>query len=334
MNGRWLARKILRLLPPKQRGKAQEFPIKQIAYLLAGTYGDFMQSLPAINTLQEKHPNANITLICPDFDPAHLLFLLPERVQFQQASWLFRQLFHPIDLILTNPIGAFRVKFDYAARFCAKTAYGFCYTDENGRSAYHFCYRLTNNIKSNMLLNMELISRTGKPITSSVGEFKNPENQYKAEPFRATHSQPDVLFHCGSTTLQTDFGTKRYQSIISEICKWVISINAPLEVIAGPTEASLLSKLNKKYPKLKTGTYSVEQLASRLEQHSGPIICFDSFMAHFCAYYKKAAIVINRELVKPGYDNSTLQTHVVLSKKTNWKLDNLFKVISSFLVQA
>ncbi|MFC1585495.1 hypothetical protein ACFL5V_08125 [Fibrobacterota bacterium] len=328
MTIRWLAKKLLRLLPQKPARALKEREISSIAYLFSGTYGDFVQSLDTLKALSEKYPSSIIYLVSPWAFYREFAFLLPENIRPKTFLQMLLFVVSPVDLMFTNVIAVYRVRWEAVSLLCSRVSYGFCYEDEPGRKSFTACYRLKGTYKNFSRLNFNLIALPGrydgKPLLEEKSFFSS-DNRVEEESY-AIPDERKILFHIGSATLRKDFGSFTYHGIICSIVDFLIEKEYGLTAVAGDQDKDILRMFMDDYPHVDTRIYSIPGLKEKLENFKGTIICFDSFMAHYCHYLKKPALVINRELVKSGYDCSPLHKHIVLRKSDNWDLSSFFQV--------
>ncbi len=311
---RWTLRKLLRLLPAKP--SVTGFPPHpgSIAYLFAGTYGDFVQALPALHDLARRFPGARLWLVAPFGLFRDFASELPSGITWVSGVGFSLRLLSPVDLLVTNAVGVYRVRFEVMARYGARVSLGFRYPGESPRPTYSFTLGLPSPPANFGNENLRLL-RFGDAATqekagdSSDSIAKGSHDAYID--FRAP-----VLFHIGSAGLQKDFGRREYIRVIED----VLSQFQPgeMEIYHGPGEEELASMLRERHPGLRLDKLPMSAFICRIRDFQGTLLCFNSFMAHLCLYLDKPAIVFHRDSVPYGYDCSPLHLQVVLKRQTGY----------------
>jgi ADP-heptose:LPS heptosyltransferase len=310
---RWRLRKLLALAPgPNPARRNPEAPLR-IGYLFTGTYGDFAQCLPALRRLALAYPGAEIILSGADF-AREFVSELPRSIRparrREPLAWLFR----PLDILLTNAVGVFRVRFDLMARFCARRAYGFRHEHEARRGGYWRSVKLDTSVKSFAEENLRLLDVAGVPAAAGLGPGcgrEAPEEAAYAAAPAEKWGKGRVLFHIGSAGLKRDFGLRAYARLVVGILGDLRKGDVPAEVVMGPGDEDVALEV-RSGSDLVPQMFPVSGLIRRLRGFEGTVLCFNSFLAHLCLYLDKPALVIHRGAVPYGYDCSPLHRQIVL----------------------
>lgn len=312
---RWRLRKLIAIAP--RRAAAAD--IRRIGYLFTGTYGDFVQCLPALRRLAAAYPDAEIVLYGAGF-AREFLCELPRSIRPARAREPLAWLFRPLDLIVTNAVGVFRVRFDALARFCARRAFGFRHRHEVRRGAYGGSIPLDENVRSFAEENLKVLDLAGVPAVAGLrpGCGAQPLAEAAYTPPRSEPWGKDrVLFHIGSAGLKNDFGVTSYARMVVNILGDLRKRNVPAEVVMGPGDEDIALEVRSGCD-LVPQMFPMSGLIGRLRGFQGTILCFNSFLAHLCLYLDKPAIVIHRGAVPYGYDCAPLHKQVVLTEASRW----------------
>ena len=144
------------------------------------------------------------------------------------------------------------------------------------------------------------------------------------KPQAVAQGQDRILFHIGSSGLKQDFGLNIYTRLVLGILDHLEG--RPVDVVIGPGDEDIALEV-------KTGTtlvpqmFPLERLIANLRTYAGPILCFNSFLAHLCAYLNRPAIVIHRQAIPFGYDCSPLHRQVILKAETGYNLAEVWDVL-------
>ncbi len=325
---RWAAKRILGIFPEKKVQPITNAAPQSVLYLFAGTFGDYIQILPALKALSDKYPASAIYLYSCDLEMSKVDVLLPVTVIPIQFRNILTKRPGFFDFVYSNSIAAYRVRLAWISYIYGKISMGYCYRDDVGRNSNHLSMRLIGSIRNYAALNRHLVQRYPE---SGMPRVIRPPSQYcevpgYEEPFKLKSS---VLFHCGSTTLLSEFGSARYGELIKKILFIISKAACHIEVVYGPKEKHLIKSLTNSGLQFKQSSYNLTDLKEKLDVYEGTILCFDSFMAHFCRYLNKRALVFYRELCKTGYDNTPFHYPVILRSEDNWSLHSFEALIES-----
>jgi ADP-heptose:LPS heptosyltransferase len=323
---RWRLRGLLSLLPA--RAPAGRLPEggagARIAYLFAGTYGDFVQALRPLARLASAYPRAEIILCGGGIYAREFAGELPASLRIARGGVPWSWPFVPVDLLLTNCVGVYRVRFDCAARFCARRAYGFRHAHEKRRGGYAATVPLSPAVRSFAEENLKVLELAGVPggraAAGNEAAGPDPDRNSRAEPW----GRGSVLFHIGSAGLKQDFGLRTYSRLVLSILNGLRG--RPVEVVMGPGDEDIALEV-------RSGTghlpqmYPLARLIRMLRSFEGTILCFNSFPAHICHYLAKPALVIHREAVPYGYDCAPLHRQVILKRERDWDLTEVWGIL-------
>ena len=310
---RWRLRRWLGAFPARPPA-APSAPPRRIAYLFAGTFGDFVQMLPALRRLAAAYPQAQI-LLAGEIDharefqgelPANLR-VIPDWVPW---TWVLRR----VDLLFTNAVGVYRVRFEAWARLGARRAFGFRHVQEHRRGAYGESLPLDAGVKSFAAENLKLLDLAGVPAWAAVSGTDAV----------APWGRGIILFHIGSAGLKKDFGLKAYTRIVLAILSRLK--DRPVEVVMGPGDEDIALEVRSGSGQMPQ-MYPLASAIRRLRAFEGTVICFNSFLAHLCHYLGRPALVIHRGAVPYGYDCAPLHRQIVLSEDKNWDLGEVWEAV-------
>ena len=318
---RWRIRKLLSVLPARMPATARGVkPPGRIAYLFAGTYGDFVQILPALRRLATAYPNADLVL-CGGHEYARdFSSEVPRNLRLAKSWELWSWMLSPSDLLFTNAVGVFRGHFDLAARLTARKAFGFRHENEARRGGYSRTLRLDPSAVSFNEENLKLLDLAQVPECWGVGPGPGTGTAPPADAAMSVRpSEPwgkgRILFHIGSSGLKKDFGLTAYACIITDLLSRLEE--KQVELISGPGDGDIVAAI-KAETHFAPQEYPIAKLIRMLRGYEGTILCFNSFMAHLCHYLGKPAIVIHRQVVPYGYDCSVIHRQVVLTRENGW----------------
>lgn len=320
---RWRLRRLLGLLPgrpPSGRAGARGLsgPGFRIGYLFAGSYGDFVQILRPLNRLAAAHPGAEIILYGGERYFREFQSELPPELRparpFEPWLWIRR----PLDLLLTNCVGVYRVRFDLAGRFCAREAYGFRHSHETGRGGYAGTLPLDPAVRNFAEENLRLLDLAG------IASNGNGSADFTLLGPVPNWGRGKILFMIGSAGLKKDFGLKTYTRLVFGILERLDGL--PVEVVMGPGDEDIALEV-------RTGTsfnpqmFPLSRLIRILRSFEGTVLCFNSFPAHICHYLGRSAVVLHRETVPFGYDCAPLHRQVVLKSEMDWDLGEVWEAL-------
>jgi ADP-heptose:LPS heptosyltransferase len=326
---RWRVRKLLSLLPQRDAATARGKDPGRIAYLFAGTYGDFVQILPTLRRLAAAYPAADLVLVGGADYAREFSTEVPRILRLASASEPWSWIFSPADLLFTNAVGVFRGHFDLAARLCARKAFGFRHQEEERRGGYSRTLRLDREVNTFNEENLKLLDLAQVPECWGVGPGPGcgaspPPDP--AMPFRPAEpwGKGRILFHIGSAGLKKEFGLSTYAGLINEILHRLE--DKKVEILIGPDDEDVtaLVKAESRFP---VQQHPMAKLIRMLRAYEGTIVCFNSFMAHLCNYLGKPAIVIHRGAVPYGYDCGVLHNQVVLSPDSGWNTREVLRAL-------
>jgi ADP-heptose:LPS heptosyltransferase len=327
---RWRVRKLLAMAPGRVPAVSHPGSAARIGYLFTGTYGDFVQCLPALRRLAAAYPKAEIILFGAGF-AREFLCELPRSIRpaRRREPWIW--VFAPLDLLFTNAVGVFRVRFDAMARFCARRAYGFRHEHEARRGGYARTVPLDAAVKSFAEENLKLLDLGGVPEVPGLGPDcgRNPlkDAAYAPAPPERWGGER-VLFHIGSAGLKRDFGLPTYARLVVGLLSDLRRRNVTAEVVMGPGDEDVALEVRSACD-LVPQMFPMSGLIRMLRGFQGTILCFNSFIAHLCLYLGKPAIVIHREAVPYGYDCGPLHRQIVLSEDNRWDLKAVSEALKS-----
>lgn len=325
---RWRMRGLLSVWPAKAPSAAA-IGLKEgtrIAYLFAGTYGDFVQALRPLARLASAYPGAEIILCGADRYAREFASELPASLRIARGGEPWTWAFGRVDLLLTNCVGVYRVRFDWAARLCARRAFGFRHAHEARRCGYAATVPLLPELRSFAEENLKALDLAGVPAAQGQPGSPARATDARANPGarKEAWGRGKILFHIGSAGLKSDFGLRDYSRLVLAI------LNAlegrPVEVIMGPGDEDIALEV-------RSGTghvpqmYPLVRLTRILRTFEGTVLCFNSFPAHLCHYLDKPAVVIHREAVPYGYDCAPLHRQVSLKRAQDWDLAEIWAAL-------
>ena len=318
---RWRIRGLLALLPAREAATARSGgPPRRVAYLFAGTYGDFVQILPALRRLAAAFPGADLVLHGGHDYAREFSSEVPRTLRLTRAGEPWSWIVSRADLLFTTAVGVFRGRFDLIARLCARRAFGFRHEEESRRGGYSRTLRLDREVANFHEENLKLLDMAQVPDCWGVGP--GPGSGFAAHPDAALSTAPTepwgrgrVLFHIGSSGFKREFGLSAYAGLINGLLSHLE--DRKVELLMGPRDADIAG-LVKAVSRVPVREYSVNRLIRQLRAFEGEILCFNSFMAHLCHYLGKPAVVIHKDAVPYGYDCSVLHRQIVLSPESAW----------------
>ena len=332
-------RGLLKVLPSRAPGNgAAPAGGQRIAYLFAGTYGDFVQSLLPLNRLAAAYPNSEIILHGADRYAREFASELPGGIRIAENGEPWRWAFSPVDLLVTNCVGVYRVRFDFAARFCARRSFGFRHAHERRRGGYAGTVPLLPEVRSFAEENLKVLDLAGVPSLGELAEMgvsapaarvAEPIAGWSSSELVAPWGKGKILFHIGSAGLKQDFGHRAYTRLVLGILNHLDG--RPVEVVMGPGDEDIALEV-------RSGTgfvpqmYPLARLIRILRAFEGTILCFNSFSAHICHYLGRQAIVMHREAVPYGYDCAPLHRQVVLRADSEWDLGGVWEALGESAV--
>ncbi|MEO6096915.1 MAG: hypothetical protein ABIW76_15065 [Fibrobacteria bacterium] len=293
---------------------------RRIAYLFAGTYGDFVQILIPLKRLAAAFPAAELLLYGGDRYARDFASELPAMLRIAPALEPMQWCKEPVDLLFTNCVGVYRVRFDFLARFCARRAFGFRHAHETHRGGFAATLPLDSGVRSFAAENLRVLDLAGvDPLPPSTVDPQNPvEGEVPA------WGKGKVLFHIGSAGLKQDFGLKAYTRLVLNVLGHLE--RRPVEVVMGPGDEDVAVEI-----RARTGfnpqIYPLPRLIRILQAFEGTVLCFNSFPAHICHYLGRPAIVMHREAVPYGYDCAPLHTQVILKRIEDWDLAGVWEAL-------
>ncbi len=327
---RWRLRDLLRLLPSRDaiptvgEGRGRPYPIVgtrplRIAYLFSGTYGDFAQALGPLNRLAEAFPGCELSLFGAGRYAREFASELPPDLRVADSWELWNWILARRDLLFTNAVGVYRVRFEFAARFCARRAYGFRHAHEARRGGYDATLALLPSVRSFAEENLRVLELAGVRMAAAPAPEADP-----ATPSAEGWGRGQILFHIGSAGLKRDFGLKAYTRLVLRILGRLDG--KPVEVVMGPGDEDIALEI-------RSGTgfvpqmFPLSRLIKNLRNFEGTVLCFNSFLAHLCLYLGRPAVVIHRQAVPFGYDCGPLHRQVVLKLEKGWDLAEVWDAL-------
>ncbi len=318
---RWRVRKLLDVIPARPptagKGSAQT---PRIVYYFAGTYGDFVQALPALQRLAAAFPRADLVLAGETGCAREFVSEIPSSfrltVAMEPGLWALR----PMDMLFTNAVGVYRVRFDFAARFYARRAFGFRHDQESRRSVFFRSLCLDGKVKSFAEENLKLLDLAEVSVSGGRG---SPVGLIGSEDASPPWGKGRVLFHIGSVGLKRDFGMPEYSRLVLAILKRLEK--KPVEVVMGPGDEDIGSIVRGTASRTPQ-SHPLARLIRQVRSFEGTVLCFNSFMAHLCEYLGKPAIVIHRRAVPYGY-HCLLHRQIVLHAEEDWDLGEVWAAL-------
>ena len=327
---RWRVRGLLKVLPAR-RAPSDVNAAGRIAYLFAGTYGDFVQALRPLNRLAAAYPAAELILCGADRYAREFASELPPNLRIARGGEPWSWFSDPVDLLVTNCVGVYRVRFEVAARFCARRAFGFRHSHEARRGGYAATVPLLPEVHSFAEENLKVLDLAGVPAAVEPSQAAPATAPVASLAYGWSSSEivppwgkGKILFHIGSAGLKKDFGSRAYARLVLGILNQLDG--KPVEVVMGPGDEDIALEV-------RTGTGFVPQmfplarLIRILKSFEGTVLCFNSFPAHICHYLGRSAIVIHREAVPYGYDCAPLHRQVVLTSGSDWDLGGVWEAL-------
>jgi ADP-heptose:LPS heptosyltransferase len=320
---RWRLRGLLAVLPARGPAPLAAPPGAgvRIAYLFAGTYGDFVQALRPLARLAATYPRAEIVLWGADRYAREFASELPANARVARAREPWTWVLAPVDLMVTNCVGVYRVRFDWAARFCARRAFGFRHSHEARRGGFAATLPLLPAIRSFADENLKVLDLAG---ISGDWAAKNPGAAASPAAGQEPWGRGKILFHIGSAGLKRDFGSATYARLVLALLNGLEG--RPVEVIMGPGDEEIAQEV-------RNGTghapqlYPLPRLIRILRSFEGTVLCFNSFPAHICHYLGKPAVVLHRLAVPYGYDCAPLHRQVILRREDDWDLTEAWQAL-------
>jgi hypothetical protein len=293
---------------------------RRIAYLFAGTYGDFAQILIPLKRLAAAYPAAELLLYGGDRYARDFASELPAAIRIAPPLEPMQWIKQPVDLLFTNCVGVYRVRFDFMARFCARRAFGFRHAHETHRGGFAATLPLASGVRSFAEENLRVLDLAGvEPLLPTFGNYRDA-----AEGEVPPWGKGKVLFHIGSAGLKQDFGLKSYTRLVLNVLAHLE--RRPVEVVMGPGDEDVAVEI-----RARTGfvpqTYPLARLIRILQSFEGTVLCFNSFPAHICHYLGRPAVVIHREAVPFGYDCAPLHRQVILKRIEDWDLAGVWDAL-------
>jgi hypothetical protein len=293
---------------------------RRIAYLFAGSYGDFAQILIPLKRLASAYPAAELLLYGGDRYARDFASELPATLRIAPPLEPMQWIKEPVDLLFTNCVGVYRVRFDFLARFCARRAFGFRHAHETHRGGFAATLPLSSGVRSFAEENLRVLDLAGvEPLLPTYGDYRDA-----AEGEVPPWGKGKVLFHIGSAGLKQDFGLKAYTRLVLNVLGHLE--RRPVEVVMGPGDEDVAVEV-----RARTGfipqTYPLARLIRILQAFEGTVLCFNSFPAHICHYLGRPAIVMHREAVPYGYDCAPLHKQVILKRIDDWDLAGVWEAL-------
>ncbi len=318
---RWTLKKVIQLFPQKTNKELNRQGEMKIVYLFSGTYGDFVQCLEALKLIKEEYPKSQIYIKAPFEYLKSFSFFLPEKICLINKKELLKLPFQKADLLFTNVLGVYRSLYDWIAYWGSVNSYGFCYGDELHRKAYGYCIRVKGIVRNYTDFNLDLIKESLGYSSSSVVILKTrvPQKQKKID--------VNVLFHIGSQGIKKKLGLVVYCQLLEKILLFLKEHSFSYSLIVGPGDGDIISQL-KKQGEFDYHSYDLLELKEKIKR-SNVVLCFDSFMPHFCYFLNKPALVLHHKKVPSGYNCAPLHKQIVLTKESNPSLMELFQELES-----
>ena len=167
-----------------------------------------------------------------------------------------------------------------------------------------------NNLNSFIEKSADIIMQGSE--TQNVSDYCNSSN---------------LVFHIGSAGLQRDVGPAKYRELISHLLDFFKEQKYDITVISGPADTALTAHIHTHYPETEVMVNTLVELKSYLENFSGTIICFNSFIAHFTHYLQKKTIVLHQNKIPPGYDCSPFHLQIILKDEEDLSLKQVFELL-------
>lgn len=271
-----------------------------------------MQALPGLHALEAAFPG-RVRAWLPgtlrrDFAP-----LLP--LGWAGEAGLTRRdfafaLVRPADRLYVNAPGVWRVRFDAAARLCARASFGFRHAEESSRRAYTLALPLDDTRRDFASAFLELIAASG---VSGVPSFP------PAPPSAAQGAQAGkgVLFHIGSRGFRRALGDGAFVDLCETLLRPFAEV--PVHLRYGPGDEAVAQALGSRSSAWNPEAPPPAELAQEVQSFRGAVMCFDSFFAHFCRYYGRPAWVLHRDRIPYGYDTGDLHRQWVLSGEESFE---------------
>jgi hypothetical protein len=271
--------------------------------------------------LAATYPRAEIILWGADRYAREFASELPANARVARVGEPWAWIPDPVDLMVTNCVGVYRVRFDWVARFCARRAFGFRHAHEARRGGYAATLPLLPGLRSFADENLKLLDLAG---ISGDWAAKSPGAGASQGAGQEPWGGGKILFHIGSAGLKRDFGLPTYVRLVLAILNGLDG--HPVEVIMGPGDEDIAQEV-------RSGTghapqrYPLSRLMRILRSFEGTVLCFNSFPAHICHYLGKPAVVLHRQAVPYGYDCAPLHRQVILKREGEWDLGEVWQAL-------
>ncbi len=292
---RWFLRRRLRRLVHRPPVSPERW--RSVLFLFAGTHGDAVQILRPLHLLSAAAPQAKIYLQAPAPVFAAFRAFWPEMVE--RVGYLGAWRRRAADLLCTNAVGVYRVRFDLLAACGGSLALGFRHVGEARRPAYSATLPLTPAVRNFESANLALLRLAGLRIAAESPPPPSPEGE-------------TVLLHVGSVGFRRRVGEEGYRLLLQGILE--VLGNSVRIIAYGPGDEEVVESL-KRSPNSTAAEFRhdpLPALAQQVRAHPGRIVCVDSFFAHFCRYLGRAAWVFHIEGVPDGYDCDPPHRQIVL----------------------
>ncbi len=330
---RWLLRKLLRLLPARERKTIAPGEAKSFAYLFSGTYGDMVQCLPVLFAL-DRSLNDNCVKVF--IGPAPIIkafsWIIPKgwklitsrkaMLEFYKAIQILPrlQIKRPFDTLVCNAVSVYNVRSELLSRLFSDKSAGFHYSQFSSNPSFNFSQPISEECQSFCFENLNLVKAAGL-IDTVLGDWWTIDIDTQIPNLESAISDifanSDVIFHVGAISVKNRLGKAIFDKFCEDFLICLLSVQQKVILIGGPEDQELLFELQKKNPTITMIKPSIQQLFVLTKQWQGKIICFDSFYSHLAMAFGKAALVLCYPEVPRGYHCTPIHQEILIEWPVN-----------------